>query len=129
MAKRKKKSVDYNRTWEFGLGRTALKKVSRDEGFHALLALCRLMNLLRFATFAVYGLEGSKSPLARRQSMMSFSLSCALLYEAHTRILPRLGKFYGTKRVYRDGLGAWHASRDRNGGLEVADWSRAPIGV
>jgi hypothetical protein len=119
MEDREKEPVDLNRTWEFGLDRAAFTELSRDEGFRALLALCRLMNLLRFATLGVYGIEGSASPFARRQSMMSFSLSCALLYEAHTYIVHRLGKSYGTEQVYRDGLGAWGARRDVREFIEV----------
>jgi hypothetical protein len=101
--------VDLNRTWEVGFDGSALKQVVDDEAFHAILALCRLVNMLQFATLGVWGLGKSESPFSRRQRMTSFSLSCALLYAAHTQTVPALAKHYRNTPVWGEGLGAWLA--------------------
>lgn len=109
--KRKPRKVDVDRTWEIGVSRPKLAVLGSSEAFAALLGLARIVNLLRFAQVSILGLEKSDSPLSRRQSLASFSLSCALLYEAYQHLLPMVGKHYKHLPPYKAGLHKWRSRK------------------
>lgn len=89
-----RKPIDTSRTWVVGLPRKSFERIKRKAEFHALLALARQVNLLRFAQGTIMGTDGSSSPFSKRAVLNSMFLTCSVLFECHEKLVPELGKHF-----------------------------------
>jgi hypothetical protein len=105
---RQRRPIDTRRSWEVGIRRKDFTKVRDRAEFHALVALARQVNFLRYAQGSILGGEGT-SPFARRQTLNSMFLTCSVLFECY-RLVPELAKhFRGTPEF--GGLQEWRSDK------------------
>ena len=90
---KQRRPIDTRRSWEVGIRRKDFATLRERPEFHALVALARQVNLLRYTQGSILGGEGKTSPFAKRQSLNSMFLTCSVLFECY-RLVPELARHF-----------------------------------
>ncbi|MCA1791543.1 MAG: hypothetical protein LC667_17345 [Thioalkalivibrio sp.] len=104
---------DFSGPWVCRLSRDEFSRLRDDESFHALLALARVVNSLRFMHQALLDSQKDDSPPRIRQRITSFIFTGAVLFEG-IQLSKRLGKYFRSLQSF-SGFTAIHKDPDVEG--------------
>lgn len=102
--RRREKDFDIEQPWQMGWWRRSFRTVRKRESFHTLVALARMVNMLRFVQAVEHSLVKSDTSAYRRQVLNAFFLSSALLVEGMD-LVQRIGKHFRHRPEFQNGLG------------------------